>query len=150
MRALAEVPTSYPFLKPRLAARIIALALAFFLTACGGGSSSDSGGSGGVDGGFGGPGGNRTNPPTQPTDITPIPGEVYYVLNQLSGLQADLISNSATPGDHVIQQTHSFSNLSQRWAFTSLSDGNWTISNLSNEWADSGRGARLESTGGSD
>src|SRR5207249_1097713 len=35
---------------------------------------------------------------------------------QASGLQGDLINNSVMPGDHVIQQTRSFSRLSQRWA----------------------------------
>src|SRR5215469_2766056 len=104
MRALAEAPTGYPFLKGRWLASIFALALAFVLTACGGGPSSNSGGGGNAGGGGGGPGGNKTNPPPQPTDITPINGEVYYILNQLSGFEVGLISNSVAPGDHVIQQ----------------------------------------------
>jgi arabinogalactan endo-1,4-beta-galactosidase len=70
--------------------------------------------------------------PAEPTDITPLNGEVYYVLNQLSGLQADLNNNSTTAGDHILQDQRSFSNLSQRWAFTKLSGGAWRISNLSN------------------
>jgi arabinogalactan endo-1,4-beta-galactosidase len=65
-------------------------------------------------------------------DVTPIHGEVYYVLNQASGLQADLIGNSITPGDHVAQQMGSVTNLSQRWGFTALSGGNWKISNIFN------------------
>ena len=64
----------------------------------------------------------RSAPPSQqppePTDITPLDGEVYYVVNQLSGLQADLNNNSTTAGDHIVQQQRSFTNLSQRWAFT--------------------------------
>ena len=72
--------------------------------------------------------------PPEPTDITPINGEVYYVLNQLSGLQADLHNNSATAGDDILQNQRSFSNLSQRWAFTRLSGGDWRISNLSNRF----------------
>jgi arabinogalactan endo-1,4-beta-galactosidase len=71
--------------------------------------------------------------PPEPTDITPINGEVYYVLNQFSGLQADLNNNSITPGDHLVQQQGSFTNLSQRWAFTMLSGGLWRISNIGNQ-----------------
>jgi arabinogalactan endo-1,4-beta-galactosidase len=78
--------------------------------------------------------------PAQPTDITPINGEVYYVLNQLSGLQADLNSNSTTTGDLILQQARTFTNTSQRWTFT-LSSGFWQISNVRN-------GLCLESTGG--
>ena len=68
--------------------------------------------------------------PAEPTDISPINGDVYYVLNQLSGLQADLDNNSTTVGDHIVQQTRTFTDLSQRWAFTKLSGGSWQISNL--------------------
>jgi arabinogalactan endo-1,4-beta-galactosidase len=75
-----------------------------------------------------------TPPPTQPVDVTPINGEVYYVLNQLSGLQADLINDSTTTGDHVIQQPRSFTDLGQRWAFTKLSAGAWQISNMSSTY----------------
>jgi len=70
--------------------------------------------------------------PAEPSDITPLSGELYYVLNQLSALQADLDNNSTTAGDHILQEQGSFSSLSQRWAFTKLSGGSWRISNLSN------------------
>ena len=70
--------------------------------------------------------------PAQPTDISPIDGEVYYVLNQLSGLQIDLNNNSTTAGDYIVQQARSFTNTSQRWAFTKLSSGAWQISNILN------------------
>jgi arabinogalactan endo-1,4-beta-galactosidase len=73
-----------------------------------------------------------TQPPPQPVDITPINGEVYYVLNQYSGLQADPINDSTTAGDHVIQQERSFTRLSQRWAFTELSGGYRKINNVFN------------------
>lgn len=72
-----------------------------------------------------------TTPPPQPVDKTPINGEVYYVLSQFSGLQVDLINDSTTNGDHVIQQQRSFTDLGQRWAFTKLSTGAWRISNTS-------------------
>ena len=72
-----------------------------------------------------------TQPPPQPADKTPVNGEVYYVLSQWSGLQADLIRDSITAGDHVIQQPRSFTDLAQRWAFTKLSTGDWRISNTS-------------------
>ncbi|HTF44195.1 MAG TPA: RICIN domain-containing protein, partial [Terriglobales bacterium] len=70
--------------------------------------------------------------PPQPTDITPLNGEVYYVLNQLSGLQADLNNNSTAAGEHIVQEARSFSNLGQRWAFTRLTGEFWQISNTRN------------------
>jgi arabinogalactan endo-1,4-beta-galactosidase len=70
--------------------------------------------------------------PAEPTDISPINGDVYYVLNQLSGLQADLNNNSTTAGDHIVQQTRTFTDTSQRWAFTKLPGGSWQIGNLLN------------------
>lgn len=70
--------------------------------------------------------------PPQPVDVTPISGQSYYVLNQLSGLQADLNNNSTAPGDQLLQQPRSFTNTSQRWTFTALSGGSWEISNVRN------------------
>jgi arabinogalactan endo-1,4-beta-galactosidase len=70
--------------------------------------------------------------PAEPVDISPIDGGAYYVLNQNSGLQGDLVNNSQTPGDHIVQATRSFTDLSQRWGFTKLSGGRWKISNLQN------------------
>ncbi len=70
--------------------------------------------------------------PPEPTDISPISGEVYYLINQLSGLQADLNNNSKTNGDHIVQQPRTFTNTSQRWAFTKLSGGSWQIGNIFN------------------
>ena len=75
-----------------------------------------------------------TAPPTQPVDKTPINGEVYYVINQLSDLQADLTNDSTAIGDHVIQQQRSFTDLGQRWAFTKLSAGGWQINNMSSTY----------------
>ena len=66
--------------------------------------------------------------PPQPTDISLINGEVYYAVNQLSGLQVDL--NTITAGDHLAQKTRSFTNIGQRWAFTKVA-GFWRISNVS-------------------
>jgi arabinogalactan endo-1,4-beta-galactosidase len=70
--------------------------------------------------------------PAEPTDITPLDGGVYYVLNQLSGLQADLDDNSTAAGGHIVQQQPSFTNLSQRWAFTKLFGALWQIRNMRN------------------
>jgi arabinogalactan endo-1,4-beta-galactosidase len=70
--------------------------------------------------------------PPEPTDVSPIDGETYYVANQLSGLQADLNNNSITAGDHIVQQSRSFTNTSQRWAFTKLTGGAWQIGNARN------------------
>jgi arabinogalactan endo-1,4-beta-galactosidase len=70
--------------------------------------------------------------PAQPTDITPIGGQSFYVVNRLSGLQTDLNNNSTASGDHLVQQTRSFTNTSQRWTFTGVSGGLWQISNVRN------------------
>ncbi len=70
--------------------------------------------------------------PPETVDITPIDGGPYYVLNQYSGLQADLINNSQTAGDYVVQESRTFTDLSQRWGFTMLAGGLWKISNLQN------------------
>jgi len=63
--------------------------------------------------------------PAEPLDPTPIDGETYYVINQLSGLQVDL------DAVRVVQQSRSFTSLSQRWAFSQLAGGYWQIVNLS-------------------
>jgi arabinogalactan endo-1,4-beta-galactosidase len=70
--------------------------------------------------------------PAEPTDISPINGEMYYLINQQTGLQVDLNGGSTTPGASILQQTRSFSSLTQRWALTRLTNGNWKISNISN------------------
>ncbi len=71
-----------------------------------------------------------TQPP-EPVDPSPINGETYYLVNQLSGLQIDLNGSWKTNGDSVSQNTRSFSSLTQRWAMTKLVNGNWKISNIS-------------------
>jgi arabinogalactan endo-1,4-beta-galactosidase len=70
--------------------------------------------------------------PSEPIDINPIDGEVYYIVNQLSGLQLDLNDNSISAGSGIVQEARSFTNLSQRWALTKLPGGFWVISNLAN------------------
>ena len=70
--------------------------------------------------------------PAEPTDISPINGEVYYLINQLSGTQADLNSGSTTAGAALLQQPRSFTSLTQRWALTRLSANLWAITNLAN------------------
>jgi len=74
----------------------------------------------------------QSRQPPEPIDITPIDGETYYVINQLSGLQADLNNNSTAAGDPIVQQQASFTNLSQRWAFSKLPGGFWEIGNIRN------------------
>jgi arabinogalactan endo-1,4-beta-galactosidase len=68
--------------------------------------------------------GEVTQPPS-PVDASPNNGQAYYLVNQASGLQADL------GGGNVVAQPRSFSELSQRWAMTKAPDGNWLISNVS-------------------
>ncbi len=70
--------------------------------------------------------------PPEPVDPSPINGEMYYLVNQLSGLQMDLNNNSTSPGDNILANGRSFTNLSQRWAFSKALSGNWKISNLLN------------------
>ena len=77
--------------------------------------------------------------PTEPTDITPINGEVYYVLNQLSGFQADT-NGSQTNGSQISQQQRNFTSLGQRWALTKLSGGSWKISSVSDQLCLDGAG----------
>ena len=69
--------------------------------------------------------------PVEPIDISPINGETYYLINQLSGLQVDLDGGSTSTGQPVVLETRSFTSLTQRWAFTHLPGGAWAISNIS-------------------
>ncbi len=68
--------------------------------------------------------------PAEPVDISPINGEVYYLINQLSGLQLNLNDNSTSAGVGVVIDARSFTSLSQRWAFTKMPSGYWAISNM--------------------
>jgi arabinogalactan endo-1,4-beta-galactosidase len=67
--------------------------------------------------------------PVEPVDITPIHGETYYMVNQLTGFQADLNGGTLTSGSATTATIRSFTSLTQRWAFTSLGSA-WKISNL--------------------
>jgi hypothetical protein len=82
-----------------------------------------------------------TQPP-EPTDSSPINGEVYYFINQLSGLQMDLNDDSGSQGSSILQNDRTFTDLSQRWATSKMPDGNWKIMNTRS-------GLCLDSTGGS-
>src|ERR1700689_5313245 len=75
------------------------------------------------------PAGSWVQQPAEPVDISPIDGEMYYFINQLSGLQMDLDKDSISSGASILQQSRSFTSLSQRWALTELSTGVWAISN---------------------
>jgi hypothetical protein len=57
---------------------------------------------------------------------------MYYLINQISGLQMDLNNNSTMAGDDILANTRSFTSLGQRWAFTKALSGNSKISNLLN------------------
>jgi arabinogalactan endo-1,4-beta-galactosidase len=70
--------------------------------------------------------------PAEPVDPSPIDGEMYAFINQLSGLQMDLKNGSTTSGDPILQEPTSYTSVSQRWATTRMPDGNWKISNLQN------------------
>ena len=113
----------------RLWGRVLVFAVVFglfFSMGCGGGSGLSTGGTGSSPPP---PTPTPTVPPPQPVAVTPINGGTYYVLNQLSGLQADLIGDSTNSGDRIIQQQRSFTDLAERWEFTKLSSGGWQIQN---------------------
>jgi arabinogalactan endo-1,4-beta-galactosidase len=69
--------------------------------------------------------------PPEPIDESPINGETYYLINQLSGLQVDLNNGSVAVGETMVLNSRSFTSLSQRWAFTRDLNRNWKISNIS-------------------
>ena len=69
--------------------------------------------------------------PAEPVNINPIDGQAYYLVNQLSGLQADLDAGSTAAGSSILIQDRSFTSLTQRWAMTALPGNEWAISNLS-------------------
>jgi arabinogalactan endo-1,4-beta-galactosidase len=70
--------------------------------------------------------------PMQPQDPSPINGETYYLVNQLSGFQADIDSGSSADGAALIQSQRNLTSLTQRWAVTQMPTGNWKISSISN------------------
>jgi arabinogalactan endo-1,4-beta-galactosidase len=70
--------------------------------------------------------------PAEPVDISPINGEVYFLINQLSGMQVDLNNGPTTAGAALLQQPRSFTSLTQRWALTKISGDLWAITNVAN------------------
>jgi arabinogalactan endo-1,4-beta-galactosidase len=66
--------------------------------------------------------------PAEPVDISPNDGEVYYLINQKSGLQADGTQSNA--GARVSQQPRSFTDTAQRWALARTDADRWQIKNV--------------------
>src|SRR5690348_6539354 len=66
--------------------------------------------------------------PPEPLDMRPIDGEVYYLINQHSGLQADLAVSSDSA--RVTQESWNFRESSQRWMLARAADGSWAIENV--------------------
>jgi arabinogalactan endo-1,4-beta-galactosidase len=62
--------------------------------------------------------------PPEPVDIAPISGDVYYLVNQRSGMQAG-VQGSSQP----VQESRSFTDMGQRWTLTRVSGGAWQIAN---------------------
>jgi arabinogalactan endo-1,4-beta-galactosidase len=83
--------------------------------------------------------------PPPPVDISPNDGEIYYLINQRSGLQAD----SAGDTERVRLQSRSFTALSQRWALVRAEGGRWAVENVATEscLADAGQRVVLEDCG---
>ena len=69
--------------------------------------------------------------PVEPVDPSPINGETYYLVNQLSGFQADTQAGSTAAGSSPIQNPRNLTELTQRWAITQMPSGNWKISSIS-------------------
>ena len=72
----------------------------------------------------------RAQKPPEPVDISPIDGQTYYLINQLSGLQIDLSGGATAPGTAVELRNRSFTSLTQRWALTRVPSGKWVITNI--------------------
>jgi arabinogalactan endo-1,4-beta-galactosidase len=69
--------------------------------------------------------------PPPPVDISPNDGEVYYLINQRSGLQAEISLSAGR--DRVSQQPRSFTRTSQRWALAHADEGRWEIESVAAE-----------------
>jgi arabinogalactan endo-1,4-beta-galactosidase len=74
----------------------------------------------------------RAQQPAEPVNQTPLNGETYYLINQSDDLQMDLNADSTSQAAPILQQTASYTSLSQRWALTSFDNGLWQISNVMN------------------
>lgn len=84
--------------------------------------------------------------PAEPSDINPVSGEMVYLVNQASGLQADLNNGSTAGGDKPLLEARSFTSLTQRWALTRVGSA-WLISNVSNGLClDAGSGSGATTT----
>jgi len=69
--------------------------------------------------------------PAEPVDPSRINGETYYLVNQLSGLQADIQAGSSASGSSLVQNPRNLTGLTQRWAITQMPTGNWKVSSIS-------------------
>ncbi len=65
--------------------------------------------------------------PAEPVDISPSNGEIYYLIHQSTGLQLDVSGGASN--QIPIEQSRSFTALSQRWAFSRDRFGDWQIRN---------------------
>ena len=83
--------------------------------------------------------------PREPLDTHPIDGEVYYLINQHSGLQADSQVSNGTA--RVTQQTWNFRESSQRWMLARAADGSWAIENVGAQKCLADELRRVELTG---
>ncbi|MGC1521241.1 MAG: glycosyl hydrolase 53 family protein [Steroidobacteraceae bacterium] len=67
--------------------------------------------------------------PAEPVDVSPNNGEIYYLINQRNGLQAD--GTSAGDGSRVTVQQRSFTSPTQRWALQRVENSrHWEIRNV--------------------
>lgn len=62
--------------------------------------------------------------PPEPMDVSPNDGEVYYLINQHSGLQ---VASLLPATGRASQQMRSFTDLAQRWAFARSDANRWEI-----------------------
>jgi hypothetical protein len=67
----------------------------------------------------------RAQQPPEIVDVSPIDGDIYYLINQHSGMQAD--TSVPFAGNLASQQPRSFTNSAQRWSFARTVDNKWEI-----------------------
>jgi arabinogalactan endo-1,4-beta-galactosidase len=81
--------------------------------------------------------------PAEPVDVSPNNGEIYYLVNQLNGLQAD--GTEAKDRGRVSVQPRSFTSTTQRWALQRVgSSSHWEIRNVAFGLCLENAGGRVE------
>jgi arabinogalactan endo-1,4-beta-galactosidase len=84
--------------------------------------------------------------PAEPVDVSPNNGEIYYLVNQRNGLQAD--GTETKDRGRVNVQPRSFTSATQRWALQRVeSSRHWEIRNVASGLCLESDGPRVELNG---